>query len=663
MRAGRGLCRASAVRTLTGRRPRGSPTSSSWASSSTRASAARAATRGGGSSTPAAPRPGKAIARALADRVRAHPRIDDRRGRARASSCGRTAAAAPASSPTAARSRRARRCSRPAATRRSGSARRTRPARSARGSCSPTAPAPRSPTSSSCSSTRRRSSTTGSCSPRRCAARARCSLDDDGERFTDELAPRDVVARAIAERGHARASTCAGSSAARFPGLMATLERAGYDPAAEPIPVSPAAHYTIGGIVTDLDGRTTLPGLYAAGECACTGVHGANRLASNSLLECLVFGRRAGARRARASPRRGLRRRDRRRRAPEPAGDARAPPRALARRRPDPRAPTGLERLRAARRAAAAARRRERARPARRAAAATSAPTSRPRTPPSPATSSSRPGASRSSSHGADRRRRSSASSRRRSPRTSAPATARPTASCPPARAAARALLLEEPASSAALAGRARRLPRARPGVALRARCVADGDARRRPATVVAELEGRRARSSPASARRSTSSAASPASRRSTRRYVDAVEGTGATILDTRKTTPGLRALEKYAVRCGGGANHRARALRRVLVKENHLRHRRRDRARRRAALRATGLPIEVEAETLAEVAEALEAGAERILLDNMTPGRGRRARSSSSPAGRSSRPPAASRSTPSARTPRPASTSSPSAR
>jgi L-aspartate oxidase len=74
---------------------------------------------------------------------------------------------------------------------------------------------------------------------------------------------------------------------------MAEIEKAGYDPAHAPVPVSPAAHYTIGGIVTDLDGRTDVPHLYAAGECAATGVHGANRLASNSLLECLVFGRRA----------------------------------------------------------------------------------------------------------------------------------------------------------------------------------------------------------------------------------------------------------------------------------------------------------------------------------------------------------------------------------
>ena len=105
-----------------------------------------------------------------------------------------------------------------------------------------------------------------------------------------------------------------------------------------------------------------------------------------------------------------------------------------------------------------------------------------------------------------------------------------------------------------------------------------------------------------------------------TRRYVDLVAGTGATILDTRKTTPGLRALEKYAVRCGGGSNHRAGLYDAVLVKENHLRVAG-GIAPAVATLRARwDGPVEVEAETLDEVGEALAAGAERILLDNMSP-------------------------------------------
>lgn len=105
-----------------------------------------------------------------------------------------------------------------------------------------------------------------------------------------------------------------------------------------------------------------------------------------------------------------------------------------------------------------------------------------------------------------------------------------------------------------------------------------------------------------------------------TRRFVDAVEGTGATILDTRKTTPGLRALEKQAVACGGGTNHRIGLFDAILIKDNHLRLVGSvSAAVARARTAVTGLPIEVEAETLDQVREALDAVADTILLDNMT--------------------------------------------
>jgi L-aspartate oxidase len=135
--------------------------------------------------------------------------------------------------------------------------------------------------------------------------------NDHGERFMEryhsllELAPRDVVARAIAREGmDAEAGTARVvhldmrhvkgiDLRQRFPGISAFLAQHGLDLARDLIPVRPAAHYLMGGIRTDLDGRTSLKGLYAAGEAACTGVHGANRLASNSLLEGLVFGARA----------------------------------------------------------------------------------------------------------------------------------------------------------------------------------------------------------------------------------------------------------------------------------------------------------------------------------------------------------------------------------
>ena len=104
-----------------------------------------------------------------------------------------------------------------------------------------------------------------------------------------------------------------------------------------------------------------------------------------------------------------------------------------------------------------------------------------------------------------------------------------------------------------------------------------------------------------------------------TRRYVDAIDGTGAAVLDTRKTSPGLRALEKHAVACGGGRNHRFGLDDAVLIKDNHLRAVGSVPDAVRLVRVTTDLPIEVECETLAQVGEALEAGVDAILLDNMT--------------------------------------------
>jgi L-aspartate oxidase len=123
-------------------------------------------------------------------------------------------------------------------------------------------------------------------------------LDPAGERFVDELAPRDEVASAI-EAVLARTGARAVSldmrevDPALFPNVVEALASAGIDVTRELVPVAPAAHYMMGGIATNLDARSTVPGLYAVGESACTGLHGANRLASNSLSECFVFGARA----------------------------------------------------------------------------------------------------------------------------------------------------------------------------------------------------------------------------------------------------------------------------------------------------------------------------------------------------------------------------------
>ncbi|WP_137988643.1 L-aspartate oxidase [Streptomyces vilmorinianum] len=135
-------------------------------------------------------------------------------------------------------------------------------------------------------------------------------VDADGVRFMvgqhelAELAPRDIVAKAIMRRMQEQSAEHMYLDARhfgaemwenRFPTILAACRSHGIDPVTEPIPVAPAAHYASGGVRTDLHGRTTVPGLYACGEVACTGVHGANRLASNSLLEGLVFSERIAA--------------------------------------------------------------------------------------------------------------------------------------------------------------------------------------------------------------------------------------------------------------------------------------------------------------------------------------------------------------------------------
>ena len=502
-----------------------------------------------------------------------------------------------------------------------------------------------------------------------------------------DLAPRDVVAAVMQrrmERGDGPAdhlwldATGLGRAVLErdFPTVTAACRQRGIDPACEPIPVAPGAHYACGGIEADMDGRTSVAGLFAVGEAASTGVHGANRLASNSLTEALITGRRAGDLLGRFLPRPGLPRAAASLRLP-PAGPGASPAgrAALAsamsrhagvvrdRRRPPGAAPDAG--------AGAAGRRRpgpghgrgdqpahglgpgRRVRPG---------PVGEPRVPPV----ARRAGhlGSGGTPHGPAGGRGAAAGRRRcpggpRGERTgasqSAPSASRErgmtlhpsvterllAAGLDPGdtERAVRAALDEDfrygpdvtsaataPPGARAVAGVVARQPGVLAGLPV-AFAVLDaagvppdsGQALRNDGDrivrgdevlrITAPLRGM------LGAERTLLNFVTHLSgvATTTRRWVDAVAGTGCAVRDTRKTMPGLRQLEKYAVRCGGGTNHRMGLGDAALVKDNHVAAAGGVAAAIRAVREAApGLPLEVECDTPGPGARG--------------PGRGRRA-------------------------------------
>ncbi len=501
-----------------------------------------------------------------------------------------------------------------------------------------------------------------------------------------DLAPRDVVAAAMQQRmeegdgpGDHLWLDATGLGRAvlerDFPTVAGLCRARGIDPAAEPIPVAPGAHYACGGIRASMDGRTSVPGLYAVGEAASTGVHGANRLASNSLTEALITGRRTGNLLGQ-----DLCRPPARLRLPPPGPGVNPALRpalaaAMSRHAGVSRDRAGLERLQQAL---------DRALPARGrlsiaiaeaanlhavsvlvAAAALARTESRgchrwrdaPLAAPGGRARHTvvRPEAGRRGGRlcpGGSGGRRMTAEpplARRLIAAGPDPSVTRrliaagldpedtwrlvrgalgedlrygpditSAATAAPGTRAAAAVVAREPGVLAGLPVALAVLDAGGiPAEAAEPRC-ADGDRITRGSAVLRirgplrELLG---------AERTMLNFLTHLSgiATATRAWADALAGTGCAVRDTRKTTPGLRQLEKYAVRCGGGVNHRMGLGDAALIKDNHVAAAG-GVAAAIAAVRAAapGLPLEVECDTLAQVRQALDAGATLILLDNM---------------------------------------------